>query len=457
MTFNKKVLLGTVAAFALAGQANAVTVGNVSVDPSGVDIAAPYVMASELDLTATPQTGEISVDVLASTGLLPSGNIILEVVLTGAEFDGAVLGAAVGSVGLGCSIDTSVISTGGADGGTEVRFILSGADDCGIGTGARVTLPISLTGGPVGVTAGFETEGGSPVDGGQQTAAGVITFASAFAPGAAADSTAQVLSIASEFKDFLAPNTGLATLGTVTVAHTPRYLDLVGNQTVAANVTDVSVAVSGNFAGFGNGANDTLLEVDGDEVTINSLSSASIAETGVQAQGYVNNNLDVDIDVGAVPGVLSASGYSVVVTATYDDTAGFTATPESSSSIALEETTREGTTLIFPWTASATLGGSNNLIRIGNLTDTAITGVYARVANQSAGGTATIGSLVDLGLTIPGEGETVINSAQLEAALGNFGRADIEIVVEADEANLTTRRLVVRDNGGVFDFGVGQN
>lgn len=455
MTFNKKVLLGTVAAFALAGQANAVTVGNVQIDPNGVPVAAPYVMASELDLTATPQTGEISVDVLASTGLLPSGNIILEVTLTGAEFSAAVLGAAVGDTG--CVIDTSVISTGGAIGDSTVRFILSGADDCGIGQGAVVTLPIELTGGAVGVTAGYETEGGSPVDGGAQTAAGVISFASAFAPGGAADSTAQVLSIASEFKDFLAPNVGLATLGTVTVDHTPRYLDLAGNQTVAANVTDVTVTVSGNFAGFGNGANDTLLEVDGDEVTIDSLSSASIDETGAQAQGYVNNDLDVDIDVGAVPGILSASGYSVVVTATYDDTAGFTATPESSASTALEETTREGTTLIFPWTASATLGGSNNLIRIGNLTDTAITGVYARVANQSAGGTATVGALVDLGITIAAEGETVINSAQLEAALGNFGRADVEIVVEADEANLTTRRLVIRDNGGVFDFGVGQN
>jgi len=450
MTFKKKILHASVAALALAGQANAVEVVNVSVGGEN----APYVMASELDI-AEIADGEVTFQILTTTGSLPSGNIVLQVDLTGAAFASDVAGAAV--VGQGCTIDTSVISTGGLEDGTQVRFILSGADDCLLGGGAEVTLPIRLTGGDVDIEAGFKTESNSPIDGVAETASGVITFESAFSPSATIGTSDPVLSIASDFKDFLAPNNVLGpVIGTVTVEHDEKFIDLAGNETSTADVAAVSVVVSGNFAGFAStGATATKLEVDDTAATI-TLTTATRSTTGATAQGFVNNDLAVQIDTGLSGGVLSASDYDVVVTATYENGDLFTATPESSGSIPLESTTREGTTLIFPWTASATLGGSNNLVRIGNLTDTDITGVYARVVNQSTDGSAAVGVLQPLNITIPGEGEVVITSASLEAALGNFGRADIEVVVEADDANLSVRRLVVRSNGNVFDFGEGK-
>ena len=458
MTFGKKALLGTVAALALVGQAHAVEIANAVVGSgagSTLTSGGTYVLASELNLagTAAP-TGTIAFDVRPTTGVLPSGNIVLTVNLAGATFQTAVGGGAVIATGTGtttCSA-TSVLSSGGTTATGTVVFILSGLNGCGddAGEGVRVSLPVRVSG-PVSVTAGLTTEASVPVDGGSVTRSGLVTFASAFDPAVTKDTGTSRLTILSGFTSF---GTSDGVLGTVQVKPSTGtvYSNLTSTAATApTNVTSVTVKVDGTFTGFGTGTGQATLSI-GTGTAVIAAGSASLTVTGTTAQAFASGAQTITINPGTT--VLSASDYTGTITASYATASGFVATTEQASA-ALDAVVREGTTIVFPWTASSSAvaaSGSNNVIRIGNRSGAEITGLYARVVNASGTGYNT--AQVPLGLTIPANGEAIIDSALLTGKLGEFGRGDVEIVVEASPSDLTTRRLVVRPDG-VFDWRAG--
>lgn len=355
---------------------------------------------------------------------------------------------------------SSVISSGGTTATGSVTFVLSDAQGCAVGDRIEVTLPIRATGaGNIAATAGFTTEGGVPVDGAAKTR-NLVSLVSAFEPVVVADTTASTLTLASGFKAFAGDNV----LGAVGVRlRDNTFRDLGGNAAAPGDVESIAVTVSGDFSGFGTATGSASLRVAGTAATI-SGSTASITLTGTDAVNAVTTgtsgstglaSVTIVPSVAPTAVVLNASAYSASVTGTFVTGSSYSTATESASG-ALDSVVREGTTILLPWTSSQTnaaVTGSNNIVRIGNRTNAAISGVFARVVNSSTSGFAN-SSLVPLGVTIPAGGELLLTSETLQAALGDFARGDIEVVIEAQSSALSVRRLVARPDG-VFDFGSG--
>lgn len=462
MSVSKKVLLNAAATMVLAGAAHAAVITSPSVGAETLSGTATYALATEAAFTSNAPTGTITLPIEIETGNLPSGNILLNVSLTNALFDGTVAGTAVDATGCsGTGTVSAVISSGGTTATGSVTFVLSGAQICGDGDLIEVELPIRATGaGNIAATAGFTTEGGVPVDGAAKTR-NLVSLVSAFEPVVVADTTASTLTLASGFKAFSGNNV----LGGVGVRLRPNtFRDLSGsNLAVDTDVASIAVTVSGDFSGFGTATGSASLQVGGAAATI-SGSSASITLTGTAASTAVTTgtsgatglaSVTIVPSVAPTAVVLNASAYSASVTGTFVTGSSYSTATESASG-ALGSVVRQGTTILLPWTSSQTnaaVTGSNNIVRIGNRTNAPIAGVFARVVNSSASGFAN-SSLVPLGVTIPAGGELLLTSETLQAALGDFARGDIEVVIEAESSALSVRRLVARPDG-VFDFGSG--
>jgi len=91
--------------------------------------------------------------------------------------------------------------------------------------------------------------------------------------------------------------------------------------------------------------------------------------------------------------------------------------------------------------------GTTSVYRIGNLDATAAGAVFVEAKNSTTAGYINPG-IVQVAATIPAKGELVLNSSSVEAALGNYGRGDVEFTVEANSTSLTGRQFVVR-NGAI--------
>lgn len=464
MSVTKKIILNAASVAVLAGAAHAITFGPVTVSATSIGTGT-YNLANEVAFTTSAPAGTITVPVLASTGTLPSGNILLDITLTNAVFSEQVGGAAVTKntgtgTGACSSALSSVLSSGGNTSTGSVTFVLSGLNDCTIGQGVQAALPIRATGaGSVGVTAAFRTEASVPVDGGSLArSAPVVSLVSGFAPTVTADTNTTQLTLASGFKAFA----GDTALGTAQVALSTAtvYSNLGGTLIDSSNVASVTIAVTGDFTGYGTGTGNASVQI-GAATAVISGSVASATFTGTAAQAIASSAVTIGVTAGTgtSAAILNSSDYSATMTVGYSTGSGFSTATESTSA-ALDSIRREGTTILLPWTSSATnavSSGSTNIVRIGNRTSTAINGVFARVVNTSTSGFTNPG-LVSLGSSIPANGELLITSATLEAALGNFARGDVEIVVEAPSASLSVRRLVSRPDGVFsFDAGAGVN
>jgi hypothetical protein len=80
--------------------------------------------------------------------------------------------------------------------------------------------------------------------------------------------------------------------------------------------------------------------------------------------------------------------------------------------------------------------------------------VFVEVKNASEAGFVNPG-ITQLAPSIDANGEFVVNSAGIEAAVGNYGRGDVEFTVEAEPDTLTGRQFVVRN--GVVQQVLGGN
>ena len=503
MQAQKHLLLGTVAALALTTQAFAVQISNITV--GGVNVGTgSYNLASEITFTTATSgsstganIGTMSFQVNPTTGNLPSGNVLLNVALTGATFVGTISGTNVtpladvgGAPGCGVGF-TSVISTGGGAGTSNVVFVLSGLNGCDTtAEGVTVTLPVNVAAAPgsVNVTAGFTTTDASPVpiDGPAVTETGAITVASAFAPiimssfmtgtGSVVNGPS-ILTIASGFTQFSTATGADTLIGQAWfLAGSSVFANLAGVSAGSANIGTGSITVSGDFTGFssstastssmarliatGAGAPTSCPTTVGSNPvftigTGTALGTATLALSSGTNQGLVGGANAVEICVvpgtGSSAAVLNASTYTGSFTANYIDLLTGTETGTGT----LGPITREGTTVVFPWVSSgtqATATGSSNVIRLGNTSSTAITGLFFRVLNQLGTAPTTLFAIPPAGSTtaaIPANGERVITGAELETILGaNFVRGDIEFVIEALGGNLTARRFVF--NGTSF-------
>ncbi|KDA00628.1 hypothetical protein HPO_01325 [Hyphomonas polymorpha PS728] len=449
----KKFLATVSVAGLMAGAAHAVVLGNAT---SGAAAAGePVPLASALDYAGDAVDGNLVVRFGPSAGLFPTGNVLAFVTVTGATFDGALDGSEV------VGTTTSVISNGGLNGGTTVTYLISGADLCDAGTPTicSMSLPVVLTGSDVSVSIGFETDAGADVDNTNRTSRVsldvvdvVPAFAAVFTPDAVA-TTADLSAANGPFTAF----TGASNddLGDVLVrANTVNYgagartvkKDLANTNVVAADVDSITISVAGSMAAFdpaATPAGDFLIGgASADDVDV--AGRVATIELPGGALGSVQAVTVSEDGDTAIERSTYVASVNVAVAAASPLTAG------ASFSGALQSITRNGTQITFPWTQSATQGaasGTSSVFRIGNLVGTDAGAVFVEAKNTSEAGYTNPG-VVQVAPSIDANGELVVNSAQLETLLGNFGRGDVEFTVEAEPFDLTGRQFVVR-NGNV--------
>ncbi|MEE4212308.1 MAG: hypothetical protein V2I43_23955, partial [Parvularcula sp.] len=354
---------------------------------------------------------------------------------------------------------TSVLSTGGLAGASAVSFIITGADNCTAIAPCTVSLPVNVTDGAnVTATVGLETDAGAPVQGTDEEtreSVSLVTRFPAFAITVAADTTPSTadLDLTSPFTAFDGGSDNILGAITVdanfvdtdgdTVADTTVNVDLGANPVDASDVESIDVAIVGNFSAFDPATPAAApagdFQVGGDSVTVDG-SEGTVEITPVAA-----------LPVGPLSVVATPDGTSAIQRSTYAATVTVDVTDDLDvnqvAAGALQSIDREGTSVIFPWTASASqsaASGSTNIIRIGNIASGATGAVFASALSSTTGVPTTA---VQVAASVPANGELLLTSSDLEAALGNFGRADIEITVEEDSANITARRFIVRDSG----------
>lgn len=454
----KKFLATVSAAAMLAGAAHAVGLENYE---SQGDSDEPYALASALDYAGGAVTGTLDVGFGPSAGAFPTGNVLIFVTITGATFDGVLDGTEVNGT------TTSVISTGGANGGQSVTFLVSGANNCltaapagGYNTSCSLSLPVELTGSDVTISVGLETDAGADVDNSNRNnrvSATIVDIVPAFDVDIVADTTptiADLNAVGGPFTGFTGGSDNI--LGTVAVAANQiNYgsglvtvnTDFGVDPVVPADVGAIDLLLSGSMDAF-----------EGGDVLFNAASFDLIDAATREAEYDAGSVLFAATNISVVPDgttaiARSAYNLSVVVTPSLasDLTAG------TSASGALQSIERNGTQITFPWTQSATQGaasGASSVFRIGNLDNVPAGAVFVEVKNASEAGYTNPG-IVQLSTSVPASGELVQNSAQIEGAVGNYGRGDLEFTVEADPDTLTARQFVVRN--GVIQQVIGGN
>lgn len=475
MQFKNKLLSGVIASaafFGVIGTAHAVEILSFDLDavvggpnsfanPTGVAYVPPG-LANEIIPTADATVGDDRDDGQAlivfdvETGTFPSGNVLFNIGLTGATFDGPLTGAIFDfstCVGPGAAA-TAVLSTASA---TDAVFVISNLNDCLDGNNPTVRVPFDAD---VGVNVvlglGIVTESGSvPVDGGARSFT-LLAASDAFRADidAGATVTASVASTGGAYRRFTGNTVGPVSLGDIELqARTSVYVDLDGGVAPAvASALDITAVVStvlGNFTAFITppGAGGTA--------TVGGLATVRTAVQAVIDSGVVAGHLaalvtaGLAFDEGADEAVLvTANGVTAIPNSTYSVNIAATAVPGLSIPVrsgALASIVRDGTNAILPWTASSTQSagtGSQNFVRVSNPTGVAyglVTATVLATTGAVANATATLAA------SVAPNSEVLFTAAQLEAALGNFGRGDILISVEGNGAIIA--RLVQRTDG----------
>lgn len=463
----KKFLVTASVAAMLAGAAQAVVLENTN----GVAFDEPYPLADALDFTAT--SGTVDVVFGPSAGTFPTGNVLLFVTVTGATFNGGLDGTEV----TGPGGFTSVISNGGISGQSTVTFLISEAQGCDVPdtiVGQDIdecgfSIPVNLTGTDVTVSVGLETDAGADVDNSNRNtrvSATLIDVLPAFFTEIVASTTPSIADLnaaSGPFEAFtIAGPVSDGILGTVEVStNSIDYgsgaqlvnVDLAGTDVSDADVGAIDILISGTMDAFSTAPGD---------VTINGNSAAAIDDVVDEASYDAATDFVVNT-TGAMPIVMVPDGATAMARSDYD--VAVTVIPDALSPLqsgtsdggAIQSIDRNGTQITFPWTQTSTQGaasGTTSVFRIGNLDVTDAGAVFVEVKNASEAGYSNPG-IVQLAPSIPGSGELVQNSSQLETALGNYGRGDLEFTIEADPDTLTARQFVVRN--GVIQQVIGGN
>lgn len=455
----KKILATVSVASLIAGASHALVVQNISSGNGGVD-GNPTLLAAELDyaggaVVSLALSGDTAVEFYPTAGLFPTGNVLVHVTVSGATFATVLDGSEV------TGTTTSVISQGGVQGEAEVVFIVSGANDCTSLAPCVLDLPLVLDGSDVSFAVGLQTDAGAPVDNSSaanRVTEGVVQIAPAFDITFTPDAVASTATLASLFTLVTDGDLGdiIVAPNQVTVAAVPTVVKSSLSGT-AVSALDVETADGGSVvavvSGFMDAFNPTALPAGGNfTIGASAATVSNAADTATRETGLGTHAVIVTADTTTI---IPRSSYSAVVTVTPDDSSPLVSVTTDSG--ALQSITRDGTSIVFPWTQSATQGaasGATSVFRIGNLDDADAGAVFVEVLNSKDGAPGyALPGIVQLETSIDASGEFVTTSGELETALGNYGRGDLEFTIEADPETLTGRQFVVR--GGVIQQVIG--
>lgn len=460
MQFKKKLLSGVIASAVILGTtlpANAVEITLKQIGTLDLSTLTDEVLPFADEVAASDGAGSTStnsfdngvatVNFTVSSGTFPSGNVILQLALNGATFDGPISASPAFIDFTACGgTPFAAVSIGGADGGNTITYVISNLNECALGQDVSIILPFDVNAPGTSVTLGmslFTESGNVPVDSTNNQIVPLLVSASAFdvSIDEATTRTADV-GATPPYSDFTP--SGAKALGDINLdIDSDVYVNLngTGAPVVAAlaNVTAVDVSVSGNFAGIDP-------DFDGDDSQVN------VART-VASQRYDTTVTAPELAIARIDGgetfTVTPNGDPIVksdfdVAAAVDLADQFldfsVSDPDFSSIV------RNGTFATLPWTASNTQSGgtgSNNFVRVSNPTSSDYGPVTATILAST--NSALVGVTKVLSDGVDAGGEVLFTAAQLEEELGNFGRADIEIAVEGNDSII--KRLVQRTDG----------
>lgn len=449
----------TTIAAAGAAQAGTLTAGATP----GATVSGAVTVASEVTLDAmTNAAGVIGAYLVPSKGaILPAGNALLTVSLTGGATFGSSVGAGAISKNGTCN-PTTTVSKGGAAADNSVTFLISNLAGCTSSDGKDATnaialsIPAVVTGASnVNLSSNLTTEMGTAIDGGTASTydatnkVDLITFAKAFSVVTTADTTATSATLASKFKGLTAD----VNLGTVTVAADNTFFK--GIQAGAAKVANSDITKA-------------TFTVKGDLTTVNvTVTGGAFSATNTFAGTTTKQTTDVAgtgtgtytfaAATAANTPVINGGAYTVTTDLGVDPAF---ATPASFGPSSLQNITREGSAYLLPWVASGTLSKtstSNTVVRISNI-GTEATGAVSLELLTSSAGVAPSTTLVPVASSIASKGELVLTSDLLQTYLGaDFGRGDIRITVESAPTDLVVRRFVQSTtNGALSEVSMGR-
>lgn len=451
----KQTLLSAVAltTIAVAGGANAGVL--TATTTAGATVSTPVVVAS--DVTAAVTTaGVIGLNWAPSAGaILPTGNAILTVNLTG----GATFGAQVGAGAVlanGTCIPTTTVSSGGAAGDKTVTFLVSDLGGCNntAANNLQFQIPAKLDGSAtaVNVEAGLKTELGTPIDGGlastynSATKTNLIDFKNAISVEIKADTNPTYATLGSKFKALNADKA----LGTVDVqvATLAKGIQAAAPSTAAADVTAVALTAKGDFSTIEIRSNGTAF-VETAPAGSGTATVAGGAGAGVRAITAA--------ELGSTP-VIKASTYTIAAALT---ASGYKASALTIAATPIQSITREGASYLLPWVASgalSTTSTSNTVVRLSNI-GAGDTGPVSIELLTSSKGVPASTALVPVAASIAKGGELVLTSASLQSTLGaDFGRGDIRVTVEGQPSDLIVRRFVQSTvNGALSEVSLGRS
>ena len=219
-------------------------------------------------------------------------------------------------------------------------------------------------------------------------------------------------------------------------------IDFAGNPVTGANAGAITFTVTGEQDAF---STDAMLGTMGN-ITVDAGGAITPnATTDVAAGTLVFDALTTVTVVPDTNVAIDRSDYDVSVSIAAAGAGPVQAAAGGTGS--LQPIDRNGTTIVFPWTQSASQGaasGTTSVYRFGNLDSIATGALFVEVKNASEAGYMNPG-IVQISPSVAAGGEFVTNSTTLEGEVGNYGRGDLEFTAEADPDELTGRQFVVRN------------
>ena len=479
--------VGVISLTATAALADPIDLNNNDTVAGNAVEADNFELADELAIGALGLDGAIEGTLDPNTGATwTTDDALLTLRISGpAVLDGPITAAVLENDGqvANCFVAASIVQTSP----TEATFLLSGVDGCdgnGVPPGSDgdldFRLPITMTAhGTVTVSAELRTDsGGTLLD--QQshanTQVNAITSVSAF----------NVV-----FDGAVGSGAGTDTF--TPIAGSPPYLalsggNLMGQYQVTVDLTvhdalsqaafvslldvnDITTTLFGKFDSYDDGVCNIQIYngADGGEGDCPSDPGASVDV--VNDTAVIPNE---PTDAGDVlQFYLYADGDEQILTSDYSATVSVdlvAAFSDFAASGDFESIEREGANIVVPIFNSATRGaasGGNYVMTIGNIAATPTGAIQVQVLDTDCDGSAmpascagtyaSVGDTFNLngGAGIPAGESVTFTSAQIEAAVGgDFGKGDLLFIIEADQADVTATRLLVRPDG-VLEVSIG--